>query len=473
MKTLIEKEKSAPIARVSCKRILFVTSLFPPDNSVGTLRIVKFIKYLKRNGWDVHVLTLKEKHFAQSTSNYQEYLAADVHVYRGGKIDFFAPWEWLKKHIRRDAASANGAEGGAVASTPPPDERLSFFANVKDFVTRMLQYPDRENGFIFHVFFKTLALLKRHEIPYVFLSSPPHSLYLPINLLRRFRRFTYIVDFRDPWGRSQWGSVLKTTYQRAEKRLDLYFERQTIRSADVIIFNTPALKEDFARYYQDQRLAEKSYVITNGFDPDFRDRPASRPKNSRNGKSEKIVLLHTGTLYKKRDPRTIFEGLKLFRQSHPQRAARLELVFIGGLAEEFAHLNETIREEGLADNIILQPSIPYEQVLERSRNADWLILLQPGTKIQIPAKFFDYILVNRPIWGVVEKDSVGERMIRELGIGQVSDCRSPESIAQFFEQITSRKPPVFSPREAEIMKYSVPSLVQKLETILAEETINV
>ena len=45
------------------------------------------------------------------------------------------------------------------------------------------------------------------------------------------------------------------------------------------------------------------------------------------------------------------------------------------------------------------------------KESDILILLQPLTKLQLPAKFYDYICNNKPIFAIGEKDSEVERII--------------------------------------------------------------
>src|SRR5207247_4361728 len=48
------------------KRILFISYHFPPDNGVGGLRQVKFIKYLTQLGWTPSVLTIQDRYRGSS-----------------------------------------------------------------------------------------------------------------------------------------------------------------------------------------------------------------------------------------------------------------------------------------------------------------------------------------------------------------------------------------------------------------------
>ena len=452
--------------RLSDKRILFVATQFPPNDSIGTQRIVKFVKYLKLKGWEIHILTLEEKYYRNSNNSYQFYLPDDIHIYRRKKIDIFRFWDQIKKFFSNDLKQ-NVNQSTNIVSTNQKhkeDKTLSLISEIKEFISNMLQYPDQENGFFFSVFFTAFNLLSKHKIPYLFISSPPHSTIVPVTLLRKIINFYYIVDFRDPWSRSQWQNKTKHFYEKIENKLDIFFEEKTLEIADVAIFNTEQLKKEFTLFYDKTEIHKKFHFIPNGFDPELRNEVSEIRKY--NTKKNRIVIIHTGTLYKKRNPQIIFEGLIKFRQTNPETAKNIEIRFIGSLTEELKYLEQIIKTNCLSDQIKFQSKVPYNKVLEEMKNADWLLLLQPGTTFQIPAKFYDYLLVSKPIWGVLEENSVGESTIKQLNIGHVSHCQSVDSIVEFFKIITNKKMVNFTPDKSELQKYSLPFLVDQFEQII-------
>ena len=212
-------------------------------------------------------------------------------------------------------------------------------------------------------------------------------------------------------------------------------------------------------------LPQKFHFISNGFDPEF------KVKHSTNGSigkrnTNRITLLHAGTLYKKRNPEMIFEGLLKFKESYPEEAKAVELNFVGTLSEDLLYLPQYVIENELTENVKFQSKLSYDEILAEMRAADWMLLLQPGTTFQIPAKFFDYLLVDKPIWGVLEQNSVGEKAIKKLGIGHVSNCQSVGSIVEFFKLLTSGKKLNFKPVPTELQKYSIPYLVERFEQIV-------
>jgi len=457
------------------KKILFVSTQFPPNESIGTQRIVKFIKYLKRKGWEIHVLTLEEKYYRNSDNSYQFYLPDDIHVYRRKKIEIFQFFNAIKQFVfgkAKQSKKANEANHPRNNAKPANDtKKFSLFYEIKELVSNLLQYPDQENGFFFSVLFATYRVIKKHQIPYLFISSPPHSPVVPVTLLKKFTRFIYIVDFRDPWARSQWQQKPKHLYQRIEKKLDLFFEEKTLKTADVAIFNTEQLRGEFAEYYADTPVPQKFHFIPNGFDPELKDRLSVNGLGDKR-KDRRITLLHTGTLYKKRNPQVIFEGLLRFRELHPEKAKAIKLSFVGTLSEDLQYLHQYIKGKRLVENVEFREKLSYDEILEEMKTADWMVLLQPGTTFQIPAKFYDYLLVDKPIWGVLEENSVGEMAIKRLNIGYVSHCQSVESIIEFFKLITNRTKLDFTADESQLQKYSLPFLVDQFEKIILNQEVH-
>ena len=72
----------------------------------------------------------------------------------------------------------------------------------------------------------------------------------------------------------------------------------------------------------------------------------------------------------------------------------------------------------------------------------------------------------RPIWGVVEPDSISERLIQQLHVGRVSYNDDPESILQFFRHVLSEKQSRFAPNQANLEQFMVPNIVARLENVL-------
>jgi len=457
----------------SKKSILFVTPHFPPSQSVGTQRIAKFIKYLKQNGWEVHVLTLKKKYYQGRTIiDYQFFLPDSIHVVRTGKIDVFLWWDRLKRKFtsHRNTLGDFGSDGSTSVSSSwkaPVKKKASRIIRVKEFITRMMQYPDRDNGWTFNVLIHAFKLIRRYKIPYVFLSSPPHSQYIALNILHRFLNFIYIIDFRDPWARSQWSKQVHNFYEKTARTLDLHYEGITLKKADIMIFNNEFLQQEYLNCYPNSGIIKKSIVLTNGFDPQLVNaKQLLRPRTTRGAKD--IVIIHTGTLYKKRNPIKIFKAFLKFREIHPKTSRRIHFKFVGHITPDLKYLYDYVHQQDLEDQIKFFPSQPYDVAIQQMTNADWLLILQPITRIQVPAKFFDYLTVPRPIIGVVESESISENLIQRLEVGLVSYNDSEASLMNFFSFITQTPHPEFKPNPQEMEHFMMPNIVKRFVSILPD-----
>ncbi|MDQ7051587.1 MAG: hypothetical protein Q9P14_01310 [candidate division KSB1 bacterium] len=83
--------------------------------------------------------------------------------------------------------------------------------------------------------------------------------------------------------------------------------------------------------------------------------------------------------------------------------------------------------------------MPHQQCLVEMTRADALLLLQPGTRIQIPAKIYEYIAVRKPIFAI-SPPGVISRMMQEYNLGWWADADDIDQIrealldmAQFFK----------------------------------------
>ena len=60
--------------------------------------------------------------------------------------------------------------------------------------------------------------------------------------------------------------------------------------------------------------------------------------------------------------------------------------------------------------------------------ADVLLLLQPGTDIQVPAKLFEYALTGNPILCLAREQSEAARIVNEYGLGTVVGDTNTKSL---------------------------------------------
>ena len=81
------------------KKILIVADSLPPAGTVGVFRVTKFIKYLRKFGWEPIVLTLDESvlKYPFKDKGFLKDLPGDLKVYRTG-ISNWIPFNAIEKN---------------------------------------------------------------------------------------------------------------------------------------------------------------------------------------------------------------------------------------------------------------------------------------------------------------------------------------------------------------------------------------
>jgi hypothetical protein len=61
-------------------------------------------------------------------------------------------------------------------------------------------------------------------------------------------------------------------------------------------------------------------------------------------------------------------------------------------------------------------TVPRQEARRLTAQADGLLLLQPQSAIQVPAKLFEYLAIGRPILALVPRDSAVEYILSRAGV---------------------------------------------------------
>lgn len=400
------------------KHLLIVTTNFPPASSIGTQRILRISKYLSEERWKVSVLTLNERYSSggRGRLDYPDRLA----VHRTGKLD---PVEvLLRLRGRLFGSGERDSEAGRMQATDKlmaakregkTEVRISRWQQFKDLVTDLLQFPDKQVSWIPPALLYGWRLVRRDKVDVIFSSAPPHSILLLATLLKRVSGARLVIDFRDPWARSPWLTEVRNSsgYERFKTRLLERFEHWVVNTADSIVFVTPEMRDDFVRHYP-ELPADKFQVFFNGFDPDNVPGLAPRQAAAGDGTGGPVTFVHTGTLYRRRDPTPMLRAVhNLLRRGEIDRG-ELFMHFVGTVTPELAAVKDLVATLDLEGVVRFTPSVPYAESLELMADSDVLILLQPVTHLQIPAKFYDYICFEKPILAVCEPNGAVDNLVR-------------------------------------------------------------
>ena len=395
------------------KRVLIVSSHFPPERAAGVHRILRTISQLRGSNWPVSVLTVDPDYYKAGTPidvALEDRLPDDVEIYRSRVLrglTALARWRrQLKQHFTEHVRGLFTNAGdrpilrdvSARAEKPAPSTKRPFV--------------DSEIGWFLPAIAQGATVIERHKPDIIFSSAPPFTCHLVAMWLARRHGVKWVADFRDPWARSPWKRADMTDSWKL--RLREWLERMVIGRADAVILNTSALRDEFADYYG-PALAQKFHTVTNGFDAEHLT-PFLRAVPRR---SSRLVLTHAGSLYRQRDPRPLVKALASAIAKGRIAADHIELHFIGTVAPQF-RLAETVRELNLESSVRITPPVPHERCLQYLLESDVLIVIQPGTALQVPVKLYEYLPFEKPILALAPAGAV-TAIAEGSGLGVVVD----------------------------------------------------
>ena len=403
-----EVESVRPAA--PAKRVLVISSKFPPERAAGVHRILRLVNQLRTTAWPVTVLTMDPQYYRAGTSvdeSLVDRLPDGVQIYRTkAHRGLTAAKRWRRQLALAVSGGMRRLFKSATKGSSTPDRlRVTKTARAKRPIV------DSEIGWFLPAVRQGATIFGRHNPEIIFSSGPPFTSHLIAAWLARRHHVRWVADFRDPWARAPWKRA-ELTDSWWKGRLWQRLERLVVEQADAVILNTSFLRDEFAAHYG-PRIARKFHAVTNGYDAELL-KPylhLAPPRSSR------LVLTHTGSLYDQRDPRPLVRAVASAIAKGRIAADGIELNFVGTASPQF-HLAETIGDLKLGSAVRLTPSVHHERSLQYLVESDVLIVIQPGTDLQVPVKLYEYLPFRKPIL-VLAPTGALSTIVEDSGLGLV------------------------------------------------------
>lgn len=362
------------------KHALFVAYHYPPESSSsGVLRTLKHTRYLGRLGWHVTVLTLDRNAYQVTDATLEGQIPAEVRVVRTRFVD-------VKRHL-------------AIRGSYPS----------------WLAIPDQWIGWWPWAVAAGRRVIKDQPVDLIYSTSPHATAHLIGCSLSRWAGIPWVADFRDPWYEEPPEPGTSWVAHRAARRL----ERLVVRRADRIVASTARLRDTLAARYPGEP-AEKFVAVPNGYDED----DFSGVGGPLKAPSDQLLIVHAGSINANfRDPRPLFEAVRLAAQAGLVDPARIRFRFLGGGPfGESEEMKQAVERARLMARVEFLPRVSYEAALAELGRADVLLLLQasPDTVDLVPAKLFEYLRAGRPVLAVVPDGATAE-VLRDTGGGWAVD----------------------------------------------------
>ena len=393
-------------------KVLLVSYDFPPVTSAGMYRIVGMTKYLRRRGWDITVLTVKDT-FVHKSAASLGLIPEGVRVVRTGSFELRRVRRSVMARVHPGNAGRGGEGDPTVEEREGIPERMLAF--VFDAIDRLFSFPDAKVGWCIPLFLKAWRLLRHERFDVVLSSSPPHSLQLSLLVLRRTMRFKWVTDFRDPWTIPRRGQKASLGF-----RVRRSMERVVIGSCDHVVANTPGNKEALL-HELGRGIEDRVSVVTNGLDVELDgddvDTGSTTPESD---------LVYMGELY----PGMLDTYARAVRLIKDQGKYRMPKLCIYGRTPGPA-IRAVVDDTGVSAWIIHKGRVPYDRSRQIIRDAKALLLLMPhwkGHDTWVPSKLYSYLFSPAPILAIVPQGDAA-RIVEDTGRGVVVDTETPEDVA--------------------------------------------
>lgn len=446
------------------KRILIISTYFPPHPSIASLRAYSFAKYLARMGNDVTVLTTKKIDMGKLN------LDLPKDKFDVIEIPYFNIVHEIGKILKRLLWSKDGGKKKESRTTGHNEESRNVsasFLKAKKFSNNLSNFlglfitdriPDVRDTWICPAIKKGEELLKSKRFDWIFSSYAPPASHIVAGILSKRHGCNWVADYRDLWIENHvW--VGKWPFTVLEK----YLEKKYVGNhADIIT----TVSQPLANTLQNKFCAPV-YVVENGYDED--DYCQDFPPYFRDVKKR---IVYTGSIYPgKRDPSPLFAAIASMAQSDELMRQKIsdefEVLFFGS---ESDWLNSLIKKYAVQPWVKYMGSVCRADALCIQKQADILLFLEWENGLVdgiLTGKLFEYLAMKKPILGVgVSAKTSPGALIEKAGVGMAVGKDTEKITSILRELIDTGKPFDIQPKEEVISRYTRRKQAERLLEIM-------
>lgn len=405
-------------------RLLLVAYNFPPVGGAGVQRPVKWLKNLRKLGWDVSVLTTENPSVPTRDESLLADIPEDVVVVRA------RTWE-------------PGYEAKRGLTAPATNETTSLLGRISSGVKRLVRrtaklalQPDPQVLWVPNAIRAGRRLLRELAHDVILVTAPAYSSFFIGTTLKRQFQLPLVLDYRDEWDLS--GKYLENAArdlfsQVVQERM----QRYVLNRADAVVATTKASTANLAvKLSQLQRSKTRAVTVYNGFDAEEFESPADASAANAVPASEKrFRIVYTGTLWNLTTIEPLVDAVLRLNQTSPELVSKLELVCVGRKTAEQSAILKRLQQTSC--QLEQFDYCDHAQVLEWLRSTDAVCLLLSdvaGAERVVPAKLFEYLACRKEMLAIAPRGETGEIVQRYFPQGHFE----PSDIAGIADWLRTR-----------------------------------
>ena len=397
---------------------------YKQDAITSTIRLGGLIKYLTDFGWEPIILTNKPS----------------------PELDKF------------EVITVPYDSNDLIKKLPSPLKNVSSDSSIFLKFSRYLwnalfSYPDLQKEWYTPALKAVIDSREIQDVDVVISSFPPATSHLIAKTLKEKYGIPWIADMRDLWTQYTYYNY-KYFFPRKlrEKRLEL----KTLAEASYLVIVSKPLAKTLEKIHKNP-----IFVIPNGFDPEN--------VNPGTPLTEKFSITYAGGLWGgKRDPRILFEVINQLKLEDKIDTGDFEINFFG--PDEYL-LKKLVKNYDLEDIVNINGLVPREEVIERERQSQLLLLLRWDNLHEegvFTGKIFEYLAAKRPIMSIGYKGGVVDELLEKTNAGvSLNDVDEiKKEIFRAYSEFKSSGEVKYSGIPEEIEKYSHKEMAKEFVNIL-------
>lgn len=419
-------------------------------------RVLKFVKYLPQFGFEPIVLTVENGDYPALDKSLLCAVPKNAKVIR---TKIFEPYHIYRKLTGKKAGVAVDVEN------IPSGRKKGLSESFAEFIRSTFFIPDARVGWLPYAVPTAEDIIKKEKVDIIYSSSPPYTTALIAKRLKKKAGMPWVMGLRDPW----------TGFISAPKRwflpaaVDKRMEKNSVDCADAVEVAWEGIGKDLIGKYREIDPS-KIVHIPNGYDSE--DYPEVPPS-----KEEKFRITYTGSLYGRRNPRTLLDAVKALKRSGEISIDKFRVTFAGRFGSE---VREMFSEPELGGMIEVKEYLPHEESIKLLLQSDLLVLIVDESELSneiVPGKVFEYIGARKPIIAFAPEGAAAE-IIRKTGTGIVvpqNDVVKAKSVVlSFYKDLISTQPSstnskeFFDPKEDVIKEFERKEATKKLSSLFTE-----
>ena len=371
-------------------RILIVSTFFPPQNSIASLRPYSWAKWWSKTGHEVTVVTtVKTKR--------ENDLVLDCYGFEvvSLPIPFFSNASSLYQNTVADTKKSLRKKLISFIKKC----YSSFSLKTGCFFT--CRFPD------FHDLWAKKAIKKIYNINFDLIISTgcPYSAHrVGLAMKKKYPETKWIVDWRDLWTHNHLykGLIIFWPYEK-------YLENKFHKYADLITTVSEPLADRLRSMTQ-----TRVEVIYNGYDPDDFAFIKQKPRKI----NSTFTIAYTGSIYKGyQDPSPLFEAVSNLKNNNRFAEDSIKIVFAGA----YADVSNIAEYYNVAEFYSYLGFLPREDALQLQYNADAALFLEynnPSVPGILTGKLFEYLYIAREILVIgVDETTTAGKLINDTQTG--------------------------------------------------------